>query len=241
MTAPAWFSGVNNVFATEGVPTSIWESIAGAESGLNPSAVGRHSVGLFQLNRYTGQGRGYSVQQLENPLLNASIASKYIAPAYQQGLSEGFSGAALAQYTATHSGHPGGTLTSFPTSILPPAGSVSNRALADYQKETKNIRHWFDSKVTHTKGSVWENVLRSIHGIEQQQFISNTPGPFQFPIPNFGKLAFTAVGLLLGLIIIGVGVLSLVSPNTSAGGMGGMSDVDIAASEAAGTAGEMLL
>lgn len=46
-----------------------------AESGLNPRAAGDGgwSIGLFQMNRKAGAGRGHSVQELEDPSSNARI------------------------------------------------------------------------------------------------------------------------------------------------------------------------
>ena len=46
-----------------------------AESGLNPKAAGDGgwSIGLFQMNRKAGAGRGHSVQELEDPTSNARI------------------------------------------------------------------------------------------------------------------------------------------------------------------------
>ena len=50
---------------------------AAAESGLNPTAAGDsgRSIGLFQLNRVAGEGRGFSVEQLSDPRQNARIAA----------------------------------------------------------------------------------------------------------------------------------------------------------------------
>ena len=48
-----------------------------AESGLNPNAhnsKGEDSVGLFQMNRKGGLGKGYSVEQLKDPNFNIDLA-----------------------------------------------------------------------------------------------------------------------------------------------------------------------
>ena len=46
-----------------------------AESGLNATAAGDSgaSIGLFQMNRVGGAGRGHSIQELEDPSNNARI------------------------------------------------------------------------------------------------------------------------------------------------------------------------
>ena len=47
------------------------------ESGLNPNAhnrVGEDSVGLFQMNRDRGLGKGYTVEQLKDPNFNIDLA-----------------------------------------------------------------------------------------------------------------------------------------------------------------------
>lgn len=50
---------------------------AAAESGLDPYASGDNgaSIGLFQLNRLKGEGRGFTVEQLSDPRQNAMIAA----------------------------------------------------------------------------------------------------------------------------------------------------------------------
>lgn len=82
-----------------------------AESKGNPNAINwadpGGSVGLFQLNRGLGQGKGYTLAQLQNPIKNAELAAPSIAKAYRQAQLYGFRGNLGAVYTATHSGHPG--------------------------------------------------------------------------------------------------------------------------------------
>lgn len=96
-----------------GVPSWIPTSIAQAESGLNPAALGDFnqqnqptSFGLFQLHQGGGQGDGYTQSQLLNPALNAQIGIAPIATAYVQSQGMGLSGFPLLQYVADHSGHP---------------------------------------------------------------------------------------------------------------------------------------
>jgi hypothetical protein len=101
--ADSWYPQVKAVFDAQGVPETIWWPILQAESGGDPSARNQNnedSIGLFQLNRFGGQGNGYSVEQLLDPQQNAEIASEAIATAYRQF------GDNIAE-VARHSGHPG--------------------------------------------------------------------------------------------------------------------------------------
>ncbi|MHB1669079.1 lysozyme family protein [Thiomonas sp.] len=131
--------GVGAVFRQEGVPGPIWRSIGYVESGLNPSKVNRAdpyggSWGMFQEN-LGGQGRAYrnNPSALLNPVLNAQLAAPAMRAGYLQGKALGFRGNALAEYTATHSGHPG---TAPAGSILPPK-SWSSYAL--FKKEANAV------------------------------------------------------------------------------------------------------
>lgn len=126
-----WFEGVSTVFNRQGVPVAGWEPIVMAESGGNPGAV-NHSApggayGLFQLERFFGQGGYYPKSTLVNPVDNAEIASPAIVRAYKQGKRYGFAGRALAVYTATHSGHPGDAPAGM---LLPPTTWSSYPAFA---------------------------------------------------------------------------------------------------------------
>lgn len=108
---PSWVADVKAIFDRYGVPPEIWLPIAAAEApGLDPLAYnGKHpddSYGLFQLNRKGGQGAGYSPEFLFDPVNNATIAVKYIAPAYHK-----YKDLALV---AINSGHPGPVPTSDP-------------------------------------------------------------------------------------------------------------------------------
>src|SRR5678815_2134608 len=102
---PFWIPRVAQVMGGAGVPWPVWVAIAFEESTFNPDARnnrGREdSVGLFQLNRNGGQGSGYSVEQLKNPELNATIAARYIGPAVQQ------CGPDKITCICVNSGHPG--------------------------------------------------------------------------------------------------------------------------------------
>jgi hypothetical protein len=82
-------------------------AIAQVESGLNPNAVGDsgHSHGLFQLND-RGEGAGWSLLDLFNPLKNATRALSQVAAvqAAHPGLDPGHI-AALAQRPADAEGY----------------------------------------------------------------------------------------------------------------------------------------
>ncbi len=125
MALPTWLSGVSRIF-NEGqpqVPAVDWLPIALAESGGNPGAVNLNdphggSYGLFQDN-LGSQGAAYrnNPTALLNPLVSARASAPAIRRGYVQGLGYGYTGARLAAYTATHSGHPGYAPAG---SILPP-------------------------------------------------------------------------------------------------------------------------
>lgn len=64
-------AGFSDIQAEAAVANAI------AESGLNPNAHntrGEDSVGLFQMNRDKGLGKGYSVEQLKDPNTNIDLA-----------------------------------------------------------------------------------------------------------------------------------------------------------------------
>lgn len=110
---PTLYEQVKQIFDAYGVPAYIWYSIAIAESGGRPNAVGDGgcSVGLFQLNRCGGQGAGYTPQQLADPLFNARVAAPAIANAWNYVRSS-FTGTQQQQAVevARRSGHPGGSV-----------------------------------------------------------------------------------------------------------------------------------
>ncbi len=101
---------VDEIFASKGIPSTIWQPIMAIESGGNPRAhtvtANEDSVGLFQLNRAGGLGTGYSVGELADSTTNATIAANAMAPAYSAGVSKGLSGIDLLRYTAYNSGWP---------------------------------------------------------------------------------------------------------------------------------------
>lgn len=108
MAAPAINDIVSQVAESYGVPPWIALDIMQVESGGNPSAVGDQgtSFGLFQLHKGGGQGDGYPLSVLLDPVRNTEIAMSPIARAYRQGVQQGLTGYSLLEYTASHSGHP---------------------------------------------------------------------------------------------------------------------------------------
>lgn len=109
---PSWWNSVKAAMASQGVPVSDWLPILLAESSGDPTIVNRskgsnpgdsfeESVGLFQLNRLGGQGAGFTVEQLQNPAINAEIAARHIGPAVKK------CGSGNLGCIAVNSGHPG--------------------------------------------------------------------------------------------------------------------------------------
>lgn len=143
------WNAVNQVFQQEGVPTGIWQSIAVAE-GNNAAAVGDHntSFGLFQdhIGGQLPQSWASSAQRGQgpafNPVDNAKAALPAIAQAYKQGRAMGFRGVKLAQYTASHSGHPGFA----PAGVLETSATASEGAVvASAYTRWGNSQHLFQA------------------------------------------------------------------------------------------------
>lgn len=86
MTLPGWYWQVKAIFDAQGVPPSVWVPILNVESGGNPQAVGDSgcSVGLFQANMCGGQGKGYTAEQLKNPVFNAQVVAPQIGAAVKR-------------------------------------------------------------------------------------------------------------------------------------------------------------
>lgn len=103
---------VNPIFANDGVPAAIWETIATVESGMNPNAIGDNgtSYGLFQLHEGGQLPADYNnnPSPVLDPALNAQIAAPAIAAAYK---STPGSPSTLSYWVAfaAASGHPGGS------------------------------------------------------------------------------------------------------------------------------------
>ena len=71
---------IEEVFRSRGysdVQIKAAQIVAAAESGLDPYAMGDgvNSIGLFQLNRAGGEGKGFSVEQLVDPVFNSTVVA----------------------------------------------------------------------------------------------------------------------------------------------------------------------
>lgn len=114
---------LNEIFNNWGIPAGVWRPIMQVESGGDPSAHTvtdkEDSVGLFQLNRNGGLGKGYTVAELQDPETNANIAAGAMAPAYQEAKAQGLTGLDMVRYVAYNSGFPTtqgvGTMQTDPT------------------------------------------------------------------------------------------------------------------------------
>lgn len=109
---PSIYQSVSSVFSDQGIPAYVWAPIMQMESSGNPNAIGDKgaSIGLFQLNTHGGQGQGYTPDYLKNPVINAELASRAIAPAYF-AVKDKYPATQLAAQVAIRSGHPGGSIT----------------------------------------------------------------------------------------------------------------------------------
>lgn len=228
-----WQSAVANIFAQEGVPAADWQSIATYESGMNPSKINLRdpnggSWGLFQLN-LGGQGAAYKLNPnlLLNPILNSNIASPPIAKAYAEGLSRGYTGANLAEYTATHSGHPGYAPAG---SILPPfywpsyrdyaleasgvAASYNNIVSGGYNSQVggfgipPNVSTGgagvtlFGTTASASGANTWASMLKTLYKLD-------SPGIFNLK-GDVVSILYKAGLILAGLIIMIIGLTMLV-------------------------------
>lgn len=99
-----------SIMESYGIPESVWKPIQWVESKGKPDAYvktsNEESVGLFQLNRLNGLGVGYSVSQLKDPVVNATIAAKKMSPIVKQGQAKGLTGYDLTKYVAANGGWP---------------------------------------------------------------------------------------------------------------------------------------
>ncbi len=111
---PNVYGSVASVAMQYGVPDSIWETVADAESGYNVAAVGDNgtSFGLFQLHQGGQLPSQYNnnPRAVFDPRLNAEIAMPAIARAWNN-LKGSFNASSQSwwQSFAAQSGHPGGS------------------------------------------------------------------------------------------------------------------------------------
>jgi hypothetical protein len=94
-----------------GVPLDLAYAIIAVESGFDPDAhvdnALEDSVGLLQLNRRGGQGAGFSVATLSDPLTNLRLGLPHIAAAFAAVWTPTIDPYEYIYQVATRSGHPG--------------------------------------------------------------------------------------------------------------------------------------
>ena len=236
---------VNQVFQGQvaPVPPAIWQPIAAAESGGNIYALGDKgtSLGLFQLHEGGQLPRSWypPSKQAFNPIANAKVAAPPISKAYKAGVKRGYTGSALAIYTAEHSGHPG----TLPLNKY----EAPNRNGDVYQQEAYRIQQFYNSlqgkvltiyagtsaattaATTGPNQQAWQQAvaaspaggdgvyqaLKSLQGMEDLTLnlnpVHDVTAPFQLAMVRGG---LTIVGILLifvGLMaFLGIGVSDVV-------------------------------
>lgn len=93
-------------------PLDLAYTFIAFESGFNALARNLNppledSVGLLQLNRLGGQGQGFTVEQLQDPVLNLRVGLPPIARTYAAVWSPTLAAFEFVYLVATGSGHPG--------------------------------------------------------------------------------------------------------------------------------------
>lgn len=115
MAASDVIQTITQVAQSLGLPPAIPLSIAGWETrgSYDPTSTnqtdwnGYSSVGVFQINTAPGNmGFGYTAQQLQDPMTNATIAEEHMVSAYDQAMMQGLTGTQLLDYVANNSGWP---------------------------------------------------------------------------------------------------------------------------------------
>ncbi|MCK9370709.1 hypothetical protein M0R04_12440 [Candidatus Dojkabacteria bacterium] len=86
----------------------VLHAIALAESGgrSNAKGDGGWSIGLFQNHRRDGRGKGYSVEQLEDPEFNTRLSAKELVRYYDQAVSKGLTGSKMVAYVSKYGQRP---------------------------------------------------------------------------------------------------------------------------------------
>ena len=215
MTKPTWYDDVKAIFDRAGVPEYIWVPIMLKESGGAPDATNERypdrSYGLFQLNTIgQGQGVGHPVNELLDPVKNASIAVVEIAKAFQQY------GNNLAMVSIA-SRHPGLVPTSDPRILATLA------LQRDYLAGTGFAGAWraFTSMLPPVKPGTGSGGGSGGAG-DTDANLSNTDMPHLFPewnVPFFGigigrildHTLFYGVFIAGGMLFVGLGVYGLVA------------------------------
>lgn len=222
---PSWWPVVKSAMASQGVAVRDWLPILMAESrgdalaynrstGPNPGDQPEESVGLFQLNRMGGQGAGFTVEQLQNPAINAEIAARYIGPAVKK------CGSGNLACIAVNSGHPG------------PVDVTDNRVqtIVGYWRAIKEagseLEMWVKSlagqpaPVEGGGGGIGMPGLAELAGILNPL---NAPGAISdglaklFGLPTRADLAWSIVFGSAGVVCIVIGLAGLATESGAAG------------------------
>ncbi|WP_067929641.1 transglycosylase SLT domain-containing protein [Alicyclobacillus shizuokensis] len=211
---------VSQVALANGLPPWVALDIMAVESGGNPNAVGDNgtSFGLFQLHKGGGQGDGYSVSQLLDPLTNAEIAIPPIARAYKEAVAQGLSGFQALVYTADHSGHPDdvGYMPSSYESALYKAyesggtdnGSVTTGTALDTSLTGLEMLSADAPQASNDPLTALDNALQ-FEGINLGTAI-NPASWGEWLIKNFDALVLRVVLCFVGLVLILVGLLRVI-------------------------------
>lgn len=110
-----WSDALDRIIRDEanaaGVPLDLAYTFIAVESSFNPNIhvdnALEDSVGLLQLNRRGGQGTGYTVAQLQDPVTNLRIGLPHIRQAFESSWAAGIAPRTFIYLVATRSGHPG--------------------------------------------------------------------------------------------------------------------------------------
>lgn len=86
-TASSYDSLIAHYAAENGVPLGLAHAVIKQESGYNPRATGRGTVGLMQIKPATARGIGYrgTAAGLYDPATNLQWGLRYLAEAYKLG------------------------------------------------------------------------------------------------------------------------------------------------------------
>ncbi|WP_067936785.1 transglycosylase SLT domain-containing protein [Alicyclobacillus kakegawensis] len=217
---------VSQVALAYGLPPWVALDIMAVESGGNPNAVGDNgtSFGLFQLHKGGGQGDGYSVSQLLDPLTNAQIAIPPIARAYKEAVAQGLSGFQALVYTADHSGHPdevGFMPSSYESALYKayksgggtdngsvPTGTALDTSLTGLQMLSADAPQASNDPLT-----ALDNAMQ-FEGIS----VGSVLNPGAWLVKNFDALVLRVTLCLVGMILILVGLLKVIGGGSASQG-----------------------
>jgi len=210
---------VASIMAAYGVPENVWKPIQAVESGGNPNAYvsngAEESVGLFQLNRKNGLGVGYSVAQLKDPTINATIAAKQMGPLVRDGMEKGLSGYDLTIYVAGNGGWP----TQMGTAAVPQ--TYASRLLAAFNNLFNNSggsNAGGSSGSSGSNGTSGSSSSGSSGGSSSlgSSKISGSLGPWDISLTNPFSIATDKLSswfwLIVGVAVVFLGVKLITNP-----------------------------